>query len=645
MLSSPFPSLPARHTLNMLRLALNIGLFLVFGAGFAQPVDTSLLLDSILVKDTRLCWTKLGHRVQLADSNHLSAIGLAPLASLLEELGIGYVRNYGPGQLATHSLRGGNANHTAVFWNGLPLQHPMLGQVDLSLLPLVLADEVQVDYGSSSSLWGSGAVGGSIHLSSEPDRQAGWKGNLLGRWGSFHTYDLAGSLAWGGASFSSRTKVFWRDHRNDFPYRNAFGEEGRLPHAHQSLWGLIQELRWQPTAGHRLGLDAWYQESNRQLPPTTLQESSRARQYDESWRLAAHWHWTAGTWSLHTRGGAFFDQLDYTDSLADIRSESRTANLLLETEARWQLLPRHQLRPMLQVNHQGAEASNFEANTHQTLTSLGLAWHSSWSDWQLVAVLRQGLLDGHLVPFLPSLRLDWQPTQSGRLFLAVDRSFRAPTLNDRFWVPGGDPALQPEEGWSQEGGLEWTPAAEDAWQQRAQVSGFSRLLNQWIQWVPQGEFWSPRNLKRVWSRGLELSYNSFWQWETLRLQLEARYEWVRSTNVNTGDDTENKQLIYTPVHQGQLGGSLAWKAWQLYYRQQWIGRVFLTADHTDELPGFTTGHLRLQWNLPIQGNRITASAELRNLWDTEYQVVANRPMPGRHIALQLQWQFQNIKNE
>jgi iron complex outermembrane receptor protein len=629
----------------MSRLAFTIAFSLIVAMGIAQPADTSLLLDEVLVRDTRLRWAGTGHRVQMVDSTRLSAIGPAPLASLLEELGIGYVKNYGPGQLATHALRGGNANHTAIFWNGLPLQHPMLGQVDLSLLPLVLADEVEVDYGSSSSLWGSGAVGGSIHLASEPGRQAGWGGSLLGRWGSFHAYDLAGSLAWSGNSFSSRTKFFWRDHRNDFPYRNAFGEERRLPHAHQSLWGLIQELRWQAAPGHRLGLDAWYQASERQLPPTTLQESSRASQYDESLRLAAHWQWTTGSWSLHTRTGAFFDQLDYTDPAADIRSESQTANLLLETEARWQLSSGHQLRPMLQVNHQRATASNFEANTRQTLSSLGLAWHGAWRDWQVVAALRQGLLDGRLIPFLPSLRLDWKPVEQGRLFLAVDRSFRAPTLNDRFWVPGGNPALQPKESWSQEGGLEWTSEPGRFGQHQAQFSGFSRLLNQWIQWIPLGEFWSPQNLKRVWSRGLEVSHQSSWQWSAIRLQLESRYEWVRSTNVNTGDKTENKQLIYTPVHQGQIGGSLSWNAWQLHYRQQWTGRVFLTADHSDELPGFTTGHLRLQWSRPIGSGRLAASIELRNLWDTEYQVVANRPMPGRNLALQLQWHFHHTKSE
>ena len=47
-----------------------------------------------------------------------------------------YIKNYGPGQLATLSLRGTSAQHTAVLWNGLNIALPTLGQNDLALLPI-----------------------------------------------------------------------------------------------------------------------------------------------------------------------------------------------------------------------------------------------------------------------------------------------------------------------------------------------------------------------------------------------------------------------------------------------------------------------------------------------------------------------------
>ncbi len=54
--------------------------------------------------------------------------------------------------------------HTAILWNGFNIQNAMLGQTDLSLLPAVFFDEVEIEYGGSSAVWGSGAVAGSIHL-------------------------------------------------------------------------------------------------------------------------------------------------------------------------------------------------------------------------------------------------------------------------------------------------------------------------------------------------------------------------------------------------------------------------------------------------------------------------------------------------
>jgi len=71
------------------------------------------------------------------------------------------------GSIATSAIRGASAGHTVVVWNGLALQSPMLGLLDLSMLPSGLVDEVSIQYGGQSTLWGSGAIGGVIHLNNQ----------------------------------------------------------------------------------------------------------------------------------------------------------------------------------------------------------------------------------------------------------------------------------------------------------------------------------------------------------------------------------------------------------------------------------------------------------------------------------------------
>ena len=84
-----------------------------------------------------------------------------------------FIKSYGLGSLATTSFRGGSASHTAILWNGFNLGSPMNGQLDLSLVPVSLANNVSIQYGGAGALWGSGAVGGAILLNSEPEFDQG----------------------------------------------------------------------------------------------------------------------------------------------------------------------------------------------------------------------------------------------------------------------------------------------------------------------------------------------------------------------------------------------------------------------------------------------------------------------------------------
>ena len=96
-----------------------------------------------------------------------------------------YIKNYGPGQLATISLRGTAAQHTAVLWNGLNIALPTLGQNDLALLPISGNTQLAVQPGPAAALYGSGAVGGAIILRTEPDWRPRPAGQRAGRWRQF----------------------------------------------------------------------------------------------------------------------------------------------------------------------------------------------------------------------------------------------------------------------------------------------------------------------------------------------------------------------------------------------------------------------------------------------------------------------------
>nr|HAD53122.1 cobalamin receptor [Algoriphagus sp.] len=97
----------------------------------------------------------------------LEAYQSRSLADLLADQSPVFIRSYGPGMLASPSFRGSSAGHTAVFWNGIPLNSPSLGQSDFSLLPVFAIDQASLQFGSSGALLGNEAIGGSVNLKSQ----------------------------------------------------------------------------------------------------------------------------------------------------------------------------------------------------------------------------------------------------------------------------------------------------------------------------------------------------------------------------------------------------------------------------------------------------------------------------------------------
>ena len=88
----------------------------------------------------------------------------APLADLLQEAPAVFVKSYGPSGSSTPAFRGTGASHTQLFWNGLPINSPMLGLTDLSLGNVGMFEDVSLVFGAASATYGDGGLGGAILL-------------------------------------------------------------------------------------------------------------------------------------------------------------------------------------------------------------------------------------------------------------------------------------------------------------------------------------------------------------------------------------------------------------------------------------------------------------------------------------------------
>jgi vitamin B12 transporter len=256
--------------------------------------------------------------------------------------------------------------------------------------------------------------------------------------------------------------------------------------------------------------------------------------------------------------------------------------------------------------------------------------------------LRQLLYDGNWAPFAPSLGFEWAfwktETQGLTGLGSVSRAFKVPTLNDRFWVPGGNPDILPEESWSGEFGLAHRFSKNKTTLSQT-FTRYRMCVDNWIIWLPKGNIWSPENIRAVRNDGFE--YHAHFEQVLTRdwkFELSGNYAWTRA--LQTAAATENdpglgKQLPYTPEHKLQGLASMTKGNLRFFANQQWVSERFVTTDNLSTVAPYYLLDLGLQsqWHWgPLAGQ---AGFQINNLLDTEYQIMRLRAMPGRNYQFNL----------
>ena len=211
-------------------------------------------------------------RIEEFEDSVLISSGYSSLAQMLSNEADLYVRSYGAGSTATISLRGASSSQTSFTWNGIPIMHGMLGLQDLSVLPIRMFESVSVQYGGTTAQEGNASIGGSISLRNNGRPVNGIGAELETVLGSFGRYDQFGSIAYGLDRVALRTRVTHSQADNNFPYRPSDqSPEQNLTNAEYTQTGVMQEVFYAPTDNHQITARVWWQKTDRQIPPTTVQ--------------------------------------------------------------------------------------------------------------------------------------------------------------------------------------------------------------------------------------------------------------------------------------------------------------------------------------------------------------------------------------
>ena len=198
-----------------------------------------------------------------------------------------FVKSAGRATLSTVSFRGAAPSHTAVTWNGLPVNSPSMGLTDFSMIPSYLIDRAALLHGSSSLTRTSSGMGGLVDLSTSPaDISDGFKAQYVQGAGSFSTFDEFLRLTYGNDRWQLSTRAVLSTSDNDFSFVNKDRKEfvyddnhtiidsyyprDRNRNGSYSDFHLLQQIYYHAPRRHNLGLQVWYTGSMRNVPLNTV---------------------------------------------------------------------------------------------------------------------------------------------------------------------------------------------------------------------------------------------------------------------------------------------------------------------------------------------------------------------------------------
>ena len=607
----------------------------------AQQHDSIQSITGVEIKADRISSFSAGLKIEKIDSTALAIRQGASLATLLSEQSSVFLRSYSPGGVSTLSVRGTNSSQSAVLWNGINLTQPNMGMTDLSRISTFEFSDISLQSGGASALLGAGVIGGSLNLSNAMKFSTPVHSSLLMSGSGIGRITGGLKVAGGNSHLAYSGSLVSEWNPNDFQYADFYGNKKHLKHALVKSISTIHQAAYILNQKQKLTAGFWYQATDRLIPPTMTMTSSDQKQWDQAIRSSLQWTYTGSKQSFLIRS-AFVDEKEHYQSKNALIDAFYHLNSL-QTDFEYK---RYLSRQLIL----GAGTSDlfirayvpyYEGVEYQPEVSLwmALSYIDSLTGVKSVLNLRQDFSPGFRIPFCPSFTTEIPVSEHISTSFGISRNFRIPSMNDRFWIPGGNPDLLPENSWNIQAGGAYKYQSGENIKSRIAIDIYSLLIDNLIQWVPgDAGIWSPQNVQKVWSRGVEISSKTDFQMYGFKGYFRFGYNYTPSTLRETtpnGSDVQNKQLIYIPLHKVVETFYAGKGKYYTMFSYSLTGKRYVQSDNEKSLPAYSLLDFYAGATFKTAKSGFRLQAEVKNLMNKSYQSVLYYPEPGISFSLNL----------
>ncbi|WP_031425788.1 TonB-dependent receptor plug domain-containing protein [Flavimarina sp. Hel_I_48] len=608
-----------KHTFQLLIICL-----LASFSGFAQqpvPLDEVLLYGDKNLKK----YSSTQPVVRLTDSV-IKRSG-SSLTDLLNTNSSIYFKENGAGMVSSPSFRGTTAQQTAVIWNGININSQLNGQTDFNTINPLVFDAVSVRSGGGSVLYGSSAIGGTVHLDNSLAFNLDFNTEFRVNYGSFDAYGVNFQTKYSTENVSTAITVNRTGSDNDFEFPDSNGQNFNGQFYNNSL---NASVAFKLDTENTVRLYHYIFDGRRNFSliiPTEI----RTKYENTDTRSLVEWEQKHKRFTSLAKVAFLTEDYKYFANIYKQSYSGGSVNTLIgKLDLGYDLGSQAQVNAILSYNSNKGEGSSIPEERRNIAAASLLFKQKLGSLFVYELSGRKEATSVYDSPFLYSAGARYEFSEFYALSFNTSKNFRIPTYNDLYWENSGNADLKPETSYQAEVGNSFQISDFSA-----RITGYYMDITNMIRWIPAGANWKPVNTDNVHAYGVEIQADYVKKFGHKQLKFSGNYAYTVSEDVETGD-----QLIYVPYNKTTFSAAYENRGYAFFYQLVGVGEVFTRSDNASQynLEGYALSNLGGSYTFGRK-KEYQVGLQVRNIFNTAYQSVASREMPGRNYNFYLNFNF------
>ena len=620
---------------------------------------------------------------QKLSGQELDALNSFSVADAIRYFSGVQLKDYGGvGGLKTINIRSMGTNQVGVFYNDIQLGNAQNGQVDLGKFSMDNIEEISLYNGQRSKIFQSARDFGSassIYIQPRKPHFASNKNTNIKANLKFGSFDLINpsllmeykinnniSLSFNGEwiNASGKYKVHYRrvlPKSKIIAYDTvAIRQNGDINavRLEAALYGTLEKGTW--------NVNFYNYSSDRGVPGAVINNKwKRGERMQDinsfvqgNMKLAISDRWNTLLNIKYASDYTHFENFDYTLYPTNNKFRQKefyiaTANLFYLTDF-WDVSFSYDFQyNTLDADFQRMDNYDIFAYPRRTSHWLSLATSLDLNRLKIQASLLGTLIhetvrkynapdDKHVMT--PAVFASYRllPNEDLRLNAFAKKIFRVATFNEMYYVEMISSNIKPEYATQYDLGLKYTkrPRYSIVKNIDAQIDVYYNLVEDKIICTPKSPLfkWTTYNLGLVKIKGLDVSVGNMFRMGNVFLQTKLQYTYQEARNyTDPGDTFYGHQIPYIPWHSGTVIASALYKDWTLNYSFIYTGERYSQSDNIvyNHVQPWYTHDVSLVKKFRIKDMNFKATLEVNNLFDQDYEVIFNYPMPKRNYRFSL----------